>query len=241
MVLTQIDFYLFTNTISTTSYNDAFAITQSLNSFQLLPQIFHEIDSESNKVEQYSFVNQSSGLGIKISSNHIVFSQKFAPTTNDQHAALDITNACQKLLLFVSSALPELEKIKGKFEFNRLSVITKHIYFEEITLIKNKLIPSFLLTSSTKDFAFRVCNDDVIEAETLNSNTAFYDAVVENTVNNQLFQKKGIMLELDINTMSNNINFRFNATSSQDILEKICHKIEQNINTVNSFVLGDSQ
>lgn len=201
-------------------------IMQKFDSYKLLMNTITEITFDVNvgtpvQVNRMSFNDQQNGLQIMFGSKRLDFIKELRDEKGDNIGSLnDFTQQIEKIILELSNAFDEIKK------FNRLALISEY-FINEIEgskkdLIYKKLLnETFFSNQSIKEWNVRIVDKQNGEKlhEQINSILSIDRIQGQLIINNHKKNIDDIKVLLDINTIAENTNLRFDVNSIHDFLE----------------------
>lgn len=213
-------------------------IPEFLN-LHIYPQEFNEGFPNGDLKKQFMFVNPMEGKQIMFQENRISFSLNFPNKKIDSESLKKETN---DFIVFIGNVLDKIKSIGRDVDFNRLSYVVRYANMDdverEVNELRNKTLTTLNWFDNEKDvgdlniqYGFR----DFVDSNEINSvvklSLGYYSVITSsNNVAN-----KCIIKEVDINTIDENKDDRFDHENTKEFIRKLSDISHERVKSLESF------
>ncbi|MFQ2627197.1 hypothetical protein ACK3Y1_09940 [Aeromonas caviae] len=238
----NIEIHYFSNFTPSITTTHAFKIMDELKDLELFPQIYQEALPGGNPEQRFMFSNGVTGLTIRCQRDRVMLIQGLNPNLEKSELSNfneTLNHLCSIMKRFAST----LDKVFNReHTFNRLAIVSRHIEqekFKEFLSNLNEIARSNLpwVEQQSKEITFRTGHRFDVDGEIYNEIVMINDGLMDMSSNGvSLTVSPCILVEIDVNSIPENIDERFKANTAESSINIICEKQMTTLSKVHGFV-----
>lgn len=227
MKLVNIELHFFSKSVWNITQNDAITIMQRFIDLNLFPAQRKERTSKGNLVDIFAFNNQNEGLSLILGTERITVTKSITPVGEGSLSIDALDTKLQEVTSYAYNLLERLYSMKDPITFNRLATVVKIVDVDNVeqllrTFADNQLSNCPWNISSLKELNIRTCSEETLpNTEQVNSIVNINHAMLDANIDGALSTQECITFELDINTLPEHKEHRFDLTKSNDTHNEI--------------------
>ncbi|MCZ0750093.1 hypothetical protein [Aeromonas enteropelogenes] len=242
----SIEIHYFSSITTNISTTDAFNVMSEIKELELFAQKYQEALPGGNPEQRFMFTNGVSGLTIRCQRDRILMTQGVNPNSDSSEFKV-FKDTLSQLCKIMNRFVVALETVLGKKQsFCRLAVVSRHIEqdkFKEFLSNLNNIAANNLpwAEHSSKELLFRTghrftfTTDD--NNEIFNEIVLVNDGVIDMSTNGvSVSVTPCILVEIDINSIPENVSERFNIENIEPFINTICERQHNTLSKIQGYV-----
>lgn len=241
MRLIRLEAHLFREKCEQPSFGDVSGLIEDFHKYELMPQYVMENNAQLGvKTKRMQLTNQIENLSITFHSDKVLIAKDYSPNRSEQ-----FNEDAELFIEFVRFALGKLIKIIPNFNSHRVSLVCNCLYFldsQKRNAIAQKLTHSIMEDDESSfseiKFRFGVRNYNDTAKEVINTVVTLNDGEAEIVENGQVNKSLCLLNNVDINTLGENTQARFDIDHSLELIESYKVSMNEKLKQLVNFFEG---
>lgn len=239
MNLINLESHFLSSAVLSISQDNINQYISALLKLHIYPQEFNEVLPNGEMKKQFMFINPMEGKRVLFQNNRISFVVGFP---NKKVSDEELMKENKSFLSFIDSFFNEIKSLSPNMSFNRLSYVVRYAniegYSKEMSGIERNTLSTFKWSSTDKettDFNLTYGYRSEIEEEEINNIFKLLMATFNTHTPGNPSKQPCLVKEVDVNTIDENRNDRFEYDSSLKFVTKLMEESHERVKLLNGI------